>query len=108
MAQPIDLREMDKTSSQPALVNSSSLVNNVKGFFTKHWLGLLVLGFVLWLVFFGGTKQMQNMVNYGMTSSNGLDNMVMDNMGDMGDTFDLSSGPDLGNDLKALLRSSYH
>ena len=108
MAQPIDLREMDKTSSQPALVNSSTFTDNVKGFFTRHWLGLVVLGFVLWLVFFGGTKQMQSMVNYGrsltgMSSSNGpID------MGNMGDTFDLPDVPDLGNDLKALLRSSYH
>jgi hypothetical protein len=105
MAQPIDLREMDKTRSQPALVNSSSMVNNVKGFFTKHWLGLLVLGFVLWLVFFGGTKQIQNMVNYDMTNLNGFDNMG--DMGDIGDTFEFSSGPDLGNNLKALIRSSY-
>jgi len=104
MAQPIDLREMDKTNSQPELVNNFTFVSNVKGFFTRHWLGLVVLGFVLWLVFFGGTKQMQNMVNYGrsltgMSSPNGPM--------DMGDTFDLPDVPDLGNDLKALLRSSY-
>ena len=60
MVQPYDPREMDKTQSQPQLVNESSLLSTLKCFLSKHYMGLLVLLFILWLVFFGGDKVIGN------------------------------------------------
>jgi hypothetical protein len=63
MVQPYDPREMDKTQSQPQLVNESSLLSSIKCFVSKHYMGLLVLLFILWLVFFGGGQVIRNVTS---------------------------------------------
>ena len=63
MVQPYDPREMDKTQSQPQLVNESSPLSTLKCFLSKHYMGLLVLLFILWLVFFGGGQVIRNVAS---------------------------------------------
>jgi hypothetical protein len=89
MAKPYDPREMDNTTSNPELVKKKSFVNFVQ----KHWIGLILVCVLLFMVFFGNLRSVGSAGSVG--SAVNLD-----------DTYDLLNTQSLTPEFKQLLKFS--
>ena len=95
MAKPYDPREMDNTTSNPELVKKKSFVNFVQ----KHWIGLILVCVLLFMVFFGNLRSVGSVGNVGNVGNVG-------SAVNLDDTSDLLNTQSLTPEFKQLLKFS--
>jgi hypothetical protein len=98
MAKPYDPREMDNTTSNPEIVKKKSFVNFVQ----KHWIGLILVCVLLFMVFFGNLRSVGNVGNVGSAGSVGSVGSAVN----LDDTYDLLNTQSLTPEFKQLLKFS--